>query len=31
VQLNQELLPNIINIGIAVLGFLFTFLKGRKR
>jgi hypothetical protein len=28
-QLNQEALPNIINIGIAVLGFLFTFLKGK--
>ncbi len=31
VQMNQDLLPNIINIGIAVLGFLFTFLKGRKK
>jgi len=31
VQLNQDLLPNIINIGIAILGFLFTFLKGRKK
>ena len=29
IQLNQELLPNIINIGIAVLGFVFTFLKGK--
>jgi hypothetical protein len=31
VQLNQDLLPNIINIGIGILGFLFTFLKGRKK
>ena len=31
VQLNQNLLPNIINIGIGVLGFLFTFLKGGKK
>jgi len=30
IQLNQGLLPNLINIGIAVLGFVFTFLKGKK-
>jgi len=29
-QLNQDLLPNIINIAIGALGFLFTFLKGKK-
>ncbi len=30
VALNNGALPNIINIGIAVLGFVFTFLKGKK-
>jgi hypothetical protein len=30
VQLNQELLPNLINIGISILGFIFTYIKGRK-
>ena len=30
VALNHAALPNIINIGIAVLGFVFTFLKGKK-
>jgi hypothetical protein len=31
VQLNQELLPNLINIGISVLGFVFTYIKGQKK
>jgi hypothetical protein len=31
VQLNQDLLPNLINIGISILGFIFTYLKGRKK
>ena len=30
-QLNQGLAPNLVNIGIAVLGFVFTFLKNRKK
>jgi hypothetical protein len=30
VQLNQDLVANIVNIGIGALGFLFTFLKGKK-
>ncbi len=29
-QLNHELLPNLINMGIAVLGFVFTIIKGKK-
>jgi hypothetical protein len=31
VALNHEALPNIINIVIGALGFLFTFLKGGKK
>jgi hypothetical protein len=30
-QLNQDLLPNLINIGISILGFIFTYIKGRKK
>ncbi len=30
IQLNQGLTPNLINIGIAVLGLIFTFIKGKK-
>jgi hypothetical protein len=31
VQLNQDLLPNLINIGISILGFIFTYIKGKKK
>jgi hypothetical protein len=31
VQLNQDLLSNLINIGISILGFIFTYIKGRKK
>jgi hypothetical protein len=30
-NLNNGLPSNLINIGVAVLGFIFTFLKGKKR
>jgi len=31
VQLNQNLLPYLINIGVRVLGFIFTYLEGKKK
>ncbi len=31
ISLNQDLVSNLIQIGIGILGFLFTFLKGKNK